>query len=143
MQKFEYCSFLCTFFKKRDTIQGGHYSRKYGMQLASHSHAHSRGKKVLNNPEPCYALCKIHRWDSFTQSKNESCKPQENTNKMHQNAIGKKLKSKSLLSFVSFFHAICKISNFYMWSAKHLAQASCTELTLNFHSIVNFLRNIT
>ena len=27
-----------------------------------------------------------------------------------------------------FFHVICKISN--MWTTKHLAQASCTELTL-------------
>ena len=29
-----------------------------------------------------------------------------------------------------FFHAICKISNFNMWTAKNLVQASCTELTL-------------
>ena len=29
-----------------------------------------------------------------------------------------------------FFHVICKISNFNMWTAKHLAKASCTELTL-------------
>ena len=32
--------------------------------------------------------------------------------------------------FVSFFHVICKISNFNVLTAKHLAQASCTELTL-------------
>ena len=52
-------------------------------------------------------------------------------NKKHQNAkyIGKKLKTKGLMFFVSFFHVICKIS-FNMWIAKHLAQASCTELTL-------------
>ena len=25
---------------------------------------------------------------------------------------------------------VCKISNFDMWTAKHLAQASCTELPL-------------
>ena len=31
-----------------------------------------------------------------------------------------------------FFHAICKISNFNMRTAKHLAQASCAELTLQF-----------
>ena len=30
------------------------------------------------------------------------------------------------------FHVICKISNFNMWTAKHLMQASCTELTLSF-----------
>ena len=29
-----------------------------------------------------------------------------------------------------FFHVTCKISNFNMWTTKHLAQASCTELTL-------------
>ena len=29
-----------------------------------------------------------------------------------------------------FFHMICKISRFNMRTAKHLAQASCTELTL-------------
>ena len=41
-----------------------------------------------------------------------------------------KLKSKGLISLFHFFHVICKISNFNMWTAKHLAQASCTELTL-------------
>ena len=30
-----------------------------------------------------------------------------------------------------FFHVVCKISNFNMWTAKYLAQASCTELTLS------------
>ena len=29
-----------------------------------------------------------------------------------------------------FFHVFCKISNFHMWTVKHLVQASCTELTL-------------
>ena len=33
-------------------------------------------------------------------------------------------------SIFHFFHLICNISNFNMWTAKHLAQASCTELTL-------------
>ena len=33
-------------------------------------------------------------------------------------------------SLFYFFHVICKISNFNMWTPKHLAQASCTELTL-------------
>ena len=52
--------------------------------------------------------------------------------KKHQNAesIGEKLKNKGLMSFVSFFHVFCKISNFHMWTVKHLVQASCTELTL-------------
>ena len=43
-----------------------------------------------------------------------------------------KLKTKSLMFLVSFFHVFCKISNFNMWTAKYLAQASCTELTLLF-----------
>ena len=33
-------------------------------------------------------------------------------------------------SLFHFFHVICKISNFNIWTAKHLAQASCSELTL-------------
>ena len=54
-------------------------------------------------------------------------------NKKHPNArfIDEKLKTKSLVFFVSFFHVICKISNFNMSTAKHLAQASFTELTLS------------
>ena len=51
-------------------------------------------------------------------------------NKKHHNAkyIGEKLKTKNLMFHL--FHVIGKISNFDMWTAKHLAQASCTELTL-------------
>ena len=36
---------------------------------------------------------------------------------------------------------ICKISNFNMWTAKHLAQASCTELTLK-EIMVKFLQRL-
>ena len=36
-------------------------------------------------------------------------------------------------SLFHFFQVICKISNFNMWTAKHLALASCTELTLLIH----------
>ena len=59
----------------------------------------------------------------------------KNKNKIHQNtSIGEKLKTKSLIFFVSFFfiffHVISKVSNFDMWTEKYLAQASCTELTL-------------
>ena len=52
--------------------------------------------------------------------------------KKHQkdNSIGEKLKTKGLMFFDSFLHVICKTSNFNIWTAKHLAQASCTELTL-------------
>ena len=39
-------------------------------------------------------------------------------------------RSSILMFFVLFFHVVCKISNFDMWTAKHLVQASCTELTL-------------
>ena len=49
-------------------------------------------------------------------------------NKKHQNArfIDEKLKTKSMIFFVS---------NFNMCTAKHLAQASSTELTLNLTGI--------
>ena len=41
-------------------------------------------------------------------------------------------------SLFHFFHVICKISNFNMWTAKHLVQASCTELTLTV--VMTFLQ---
>ena len=40
-----------------------------------------------------------------------------------------------------FFHVICKILNFNMWAAKHLAQASCTELTLRRIQMLIFCRS--
>ena len=57
----------------------------------------------------------------------------KNKTTKHQNAksIGEKLKTKSLMFFLHFFNVICMISNFTMWAAKHLAQASCNELTLH------------
>ena len=71
------------------------------------------------------------------------CKPHER-NKKHQNAIfiGEKLKTKSMMfSLFHFFNVICKISNFDMWAAKHLGQASCTELTLSYVGVgVGLLR---
>ena len=49
-------------------------------------------------------------------------------------SIGEKLKNKSLMFFVSFVHVIFKISNFNMWTAKLLAQASCPKIPLqSFH----------
>ena len=53
-------------------------------------------------------------------------------NKKDQNAksIGEKLKTKGLGFLVSFFYVICKISNINMRTEQHLAQTSCTELTL-------------
>ena len=68
-------------------------------------------------------------------------------NKKYQNAksIGEKLKTKSLVFFVSFFSCDLRISNFDTWSTKHLAQASCTELTLKsiLHWILREFLKIT
>ena len=57
-------------------------------------------------------------------------------------SIGEKLKTKGLLFFVSFFYVICKISNFDMWTTKHLAQASYTELTLFLVEFFLFITEI-
>ena len=46
------------------------------------------------------------------------------------------LETKSLMLYASFFHVICKISNIDIWTAKHLVQASFTELTLTFEQIL-------
>ena len=42
--------------------------------------------------------------------------------------------------FCFVFHVVCKISNFNKWAAKHLAQASWTELTLK-KNIYRLLRS--
>ena len=53
-------------------------------------------------------------------------------NKEHQTLSFQFFINKSILMFsLLIFHVVCKISNFDMWTAKHLAQASCTELTLS------------
>ena len=48
-----------------------------------------------------------------------------------------------LMFFVLFLHAACKISNFNKWTAKHLVQASCTELALRLdqYIMVKFTKN--
>ena len=51
-------------------------------------------------------------------------------------------KSSILMFFVLFFHVVCKISNFNMWTAKHLVQASCTELTLSISIERSFMFRI-
>ena len=61
--------------------------------------------------------------------------PMKKQNKKHQNAtyvdlLVKNWKLRVWCSFFHFIHLICEISNFDMWTAKHLAQASFTELTL-------------
>ena len=56
------------------------------------------------------------------------------TKNKNAKSIDEKLKTKGLMFFVSFFHVICKISNFNILTAKHLALASCTELALPKHS---------
>ena len=43
-----------------------------------------------------------------------------------------------LMFFVLFFHVVCKVSNFNKWTAKHLAQASCTELTLSWNQKITW-----
>ena len=54
------------------------------------------------------------------------------TKQKYQNAksSGDKLKTKGSSSLFYFFYVICKIPNFDMWTAEHLVQASCTELSL-------------
>ena len=42
--------------------------------------------------------------------------------------------------FIFFFYVVCKISNFNMWTAKHLVHASCTELTLSSSFCLVFLQ---
>ena len=60
-------------------------------------------------------------------------------NKKHQNQlIGEKLKTKGLMFFASIFQVICNISNSNMWTPKHLAQASFTELTLTVLFMVRY-----
>ena len=56
----------------------------------------------------------------------------EKWNKEHQTLSFQYFTNKSslLVFFVLFFHVVCKISNFNKWTSWHLAQASCTELTL-------------
>ena len=89
----------------------------------------------VNPVQEAYAKCfVVHLYLWFTYQNLKSCKPHEKTNQKVNNAksIDEKLKTNGLMFFVSFFHVICKISNFNMWAAKHLAQASCTELTLPY-----------
>ena len=53
------------------------------------------------------------------------------------NLLVKNWKLRVWCSLFHFFHVICKISNFNMWTTKHLVQASCTELTLLAQIIVH------
>ena len=51
-------------------------------------------------------------------------------NKKHQNLLAKNWKLRIWCLWFHFFHVIWNsISNFNMWTTKHLAQVSCTELT--------------
>ena len=51
----------------------------------------------------------------------------------NKHAISKMTQITNCDVFCFVFHVVCKISNFNKWTAKHLAQASCTELTLPRH----------
>ena len=51
-------------------------------------------------------------------------------NKVHQTLSFQFFTNSILIFFLLFLHVLYKISNLYKWTAKLLAQASCTELTL-------------
>ena len=63
----------------------------------------------VNSVQEAYTKCLVVHKLKF-----EILQPHEKQNKKHQDAryIEKKLKIKSRMFFVSFFHVICKISNF-------------------------------
>ena len=65
----------------------------------------------------------------FTYWNLKSCKPYENETKNIKmlNIWVKNWKVRVRCSLFHFFHMICKISNFSMWTAKYLAQFSCTK----------------
>ena len=65
-----------------------------------------------------FRICNLANHMKKTKQKTLKCK-----------SIVKKLKTKGLIFFFHFHHVICKILNFDVWTRKHLAQASCTELT--------------
>ena len=73
----------------------------------------------------------------FTYQNLKSCKPHEKIKQKHQNnrCIDEKLKTKSLMLFVSFFFSY-DLQDFKlnMGTAKHLTQASCTELTNMYYT---------
>ena len=80
----------------------------------------------------------------FTYQNLKPCKShEEKWNKEHHILIFQFFINKSniLMFFVLFFHVVCRISNFDKWTANHLSQASCTELTLHNH--VHFLDMVT
>ena len=66
----------------------------------------------------------IKVWNLATTWKNKT-----KNIKMRQMLV-KNSKLRVWCSLFNFFHVICKISNFNMWTAKHLSKSSCTELTL-------------
>ena len=71
----------------------------------------------------------------FTYWNLKSCKTHEKIQKnpiKMLNLLVKNWKLRVWCYLFHYFHVICKISNFNMWTAKHLAQASRNELTLLF-----------
>ena len=82
----------------------------------------------FNSVQEAYAKCfavHILEFEIFQISWNK-------WNKKHQTLSFQLFINKSSISiiFVLFFHVVCKISSYNVWTAKHLAQVSCTELTL-------------
>ena len=88
------------------------------IQLASNYIKSTQDKKLVPN-----AL----RFTYWSLKSNEKKLIKEHQTLIFQFFINK---SSILILFVLFFHVVCKISNFNVWTAKYLAQASCTELTL-------------
>ena len=75
----------------------------------------------------------------------KSYKPHEKTKQKSIKMLDLLMKNWKLRvwwSLFNFFHGICKISNFNLWTAKHLAQASCTELTLPLLRVNSFSSKI-
>ena len=81
---------------------------------------------VINRPlsiEKCFAVNILKFEILQTTWKNKTI----SINMLH---VLIKMKTKSFCSLFHFFYAVCKISNFKMWTAEDLTQASCIELTL-------------
>ena len=66
-------------------------------------------------------------YSSYTYKNLKSPRPHEKTKNIKRlDLLIKNWKLRAWCSLFHFFHVICKISNFNMWTAKHWAQASCT-----------------
>ena len=76
-----------------------------------------------------YKKVVLNAWQ-FTYSNLKSCKSHEKMKQRTSDSSFQFFINSILMFFLLFFHVVCKISNLNMWTEKHLAQASYTELTL-------------